>query len=150
MRAGNVYWTTYGDGTVRTCPASGCGGAPTTLASVQNSLASLAVDATNVYWVNYQTGTVMKCGVGGCGGSPTTLWLGPAGLTAIAADGTNVYFTTGTQVMRCAIGGCNDDPTTLANESDGTAIPGGYFRCGSGGGRDERLLDQRARPTAET
>ena len=76
-------------------PLSGVpdGGAPTPLASGQNTPYDIAVDGTSVYWTDPGSGTVMKVPLGG--GSPTTLASGLPGPGRIAVDGTSVYWTDG-------------------------------------------------------
>ncbi len=59
-----IYWTVYGDGTtqgtVLTCPLTGCSGAPRVVAMAQAGPWGIAVDQTAVYWVNYDGGQLMK------------------------------------------------------------------------------------------
>jgi hypothetical protein len=57
--ATNVYWTSYGDGTVSRCAIGGCGLAPTRLASGQDGAFALALDSTRVYWGNQIGGEIM-------------------------------------------------------------------------------------------
>jgi hypothetical protein len=52
----SVYWTSYGDGTVRKVPIAG--GPVSVLAFGQNTPSGVTVDATSIYWLN--STTVMK------------------------------------------------------------------------------------------
>ncbi len=64
--ASGVYWTDLGtgpsfqDGRVLFCPLSGCGDAPTVLATDQGGPRGIATSATHVFWVNGFDGRVMK------------------------------------------------------------------------------------------
>ena len=89
----NVYWIDRGtpagggkeplssiaNGQVLKCPVTGCGNAPTVLASYPTWLGAgaLAVDGTDVYWsmedVSGMWGQIVRCAMGGCGGAPVPL-----------------------------------------------------------------------------
>jgi hypothetical protein len=105
-----LYWTNAGtstaatalvhDGTVMSCPVTGCVGAPSILASGQGNPGGLATDGLNLYWANFgsgsqqqgesgQGGQVMKCAIGGCNGQPTVL-QSVQGPTEIAISSTFV------------------------------------------------------------
>jgi hypothetical protein len=70
------------------------GGTPVTLASGQQSIDSIAVDASGIYWVNSRStlGTVMKLALGG--GTPVTLAAGQDLPFGLAVDSTSVYWAT--------------------------------------------------------
>ncbi|MGH7440128.1 MAG: hypothetical protein ACRENE_30930, partial [Polyangiaceae bacterium] len=98
----NVYWTEFGDdlgvgnGAVKGCPTSGCGGSgPTLYAQGLVNPRGIAVDATNVYYGTASYGAVnggiWSCAIGGCGGSPMLLSAAdvPYGVTV---DATAVYW----------------------------------------------------------
>lgn len=157
LDATSVYWTIGGSsGSVWKCPRSGCVGAPTELAALQEKPVSLVVDGANLYWANITTGSVVTCPIGGCG-LPTVLGTtpGPQPYTYnIAVDATNVYWTGQNSgvVMKCAKAGCGGTPTVLAsgqqlphgiatdgtnvywvNRSNGTANSGTIQKCAVGG-----------------
>jgi len=108
LRGTTLYWTNSGtsnatqslvlDGTVTSCPVTGCSGGPSILASGQGNPAGLATDGVDLYWANVgsgspqvfgQSGQVMKCSINGCNGKPTPL-LNVQGPTEIAISSTFV------------------------------------------------------------
>jgi len=125
----NVYWATPNlvtdagppNGTIVKCAASGCGGAPTVLASGQTpsavALGCLGVDANTVYWVSWGdaagTDSVRSCAIDGCGDAPSTLVSGLGGANSLAVDGTNVYVEDVAGVYQCSVTGCGNTPTYL-------------------------------------
>jgi hypothetical protein len=99
--ANNVYWTEFGDtlgasnGSVKSCPAAGCGGGPTVLAMALTNPRGIAVDSNNVYYgtATYGpvNGAIWSCAIGGCNGSPNK--LASAGVPfGIAVDSMYVYW----------------------------------------------------------
>jgi hypothetical protein len=97
----NVYWTEFGDdqnsqnGSVKSCPASGCGAGPLVYAVVQSSPRGIAVDAQKVYWgtstSQTQNGAIWSCPIAGCNGQPTMVVAANAPF-GVALDGTYVYW----------------------------------------------------------
>ncbi|HEY5241512.1 MAG TPA: hypothetical protein VIJ22_08610, partial [Polyangiaceae bacterium] len=118
----NVYWTAAA-GPVR-CALGGCGGAPTAIATAQNSSWAITVDGTNVYWTDLGF-TVDRCVLaGGCGSNPTKV-ANATRANDVAVDGTTVYWVDVTlnTVSSCAIAGCGGTPTVLASgQSSPTAL----------------------------
>jgi hypothetical protein len=137
----NAYFASTINGTILTCPLTGCGGAPTVL-SPDSLMADagqllpwrLATDEANVYWdlTRYETnlagpaeGQVLACAKAGCNGSPTVLASGLRNPWGLVTDGTNVYFLehgdTRTanakdgRVAKCAVTGCSNQPTVIAD-----------------------------------
>lgn len=54
----NVYWTNLDDGTVLSCPISGCTAAPRVLATGQSAPLRIALDGDHLYWVNSGDDTI--------------------------------------------------------------------------------------------
>jgi sugar lactone lactonase YvrE len=110
--ATSVYWTDDSDRTVKSVPLTG--GASTVVASAQDAVSGIAVDATSVYWTARYN--VMKVSL--AGGTPTSLASAAYG-TAIAVNGTSVYwFNSGSgpvssSVKKVALAG--GTPTPLAS-----------------------------------
>jgi hypothetical protein len=100
--AQRVYWTTFDDGAVRSCPLDGCGGAPTDLAIGQQGPAGIASDGSYVYWAN-AGGTVVRCPAAGCGGvAPTVLARGLTSPRALAMNATSLWIVAegGSTILR--------------------------------------------------
>jgi hypothetical protein len=104
----NVYFTDGNPeiGMVLACAKSGCGTAPTVLASRLYAPIAVATDGIDVYWTEAGgyfaagapvtgTGLVRKCAVRGCGNAPTNVATGLTSPGAIALDDANVYWTEG-------------------------------------------------------
>ena len=97
----NVYWTEFGDtfgavnGSVKSCPLSGCSGAPKVYATGQPNPGQLASDGANLYWSADAPGTggggIYYCPVTGCLAGPKLL-VGAELPWGIALDATYVYF----------------------------------------------------------
>jgi hypothetical protein len=133
----NVYES---DGrTIWKTPISG--GMRVTLATGQNGIGRLAVDAANIYWTATNDGTVMKAPIDSSG-PPVTLAVLQNYPTGIAVDATSVYWTNHVgaascaagAVMKVAIGG--GAPIALATNqpsADGIAVDAAnvYWTTGS-------------------
>ena len=89
-------WSTNGGATGRilACPPSGCGGAPKVIATAEQVIDGLAVDATGAYWTSGSSGTVRVCRdlVKGCGTEAETLAGGASNPGPIGLDDKYVYF----------------------------------------------------------
>lgn len=55
-----IYFTNRGNGTIASCPLSGCADVARVVASDQSAPVGIAVDAVAIYWGNSGNGTVMK------------------------------------------------------------------------------------------
>jgi hypothetical protein len=105
--AHNVYWAeNYSFGAVKSCPLTGCMGAPNVLASNQRYPALLKVSGDRAYWFTSLDGPssfwasdatastqLVECSVKGCGSGPTMLAGAQGGPHGIAVDATHVYWT---------------------------------------------------------
>jgi len=90
----NVYWTEFGDstdsnGSVKSCPVTGCGAGPTVYAQLQATPRGIAVDGQNVYWGT--DGAIWSCAIGGCSSQPTKVATADTPF-GIAVDSTFVYW----------------------------------------------------------
>jgi hypothetical protein len=87
----------FADGSIVSCPVTGCGATPTVIASSQQSPADLAVDTTNVYWTTGSQGGasgVATCPLTGCPPKgPRVLAKGLNKAWGIALDDKAIYFT---------------------------------------------------------
>jgi hypothetical protein len=98
----NVYWTEFGDdptsenGSVKSCPVTGCGAGPLVYAVIQASPRGIAVDAQKVYWgtstSQTKNGAIWSCPIAGCNGQPTKVVAANAPF-GIALDAQYVYWT---------------------------------------------------------
>ncbi len=123
----NVYWLN-GDGSLLSCPTSGCpGGVGTLLASNGPGLGysgypgEIAVYAASTVYYADNTLNVSDCASTGCGLAPTTYAAGTIdasfpfeGEPFIVTDATNVYFSDGADLFQCpALASCSG-PIVLA------------------------------------
>jgi hypothetical protein len=127
----SIYWGNYGsgsapDGSIASCPKTGCGGQPTLLATGVTGPVGIAVDAANVYWVEPPTGNVSSCPKSGCGTNPPTILAGDEDDPfAVAVDSTGLYWVTPDgDVRTCQPDSCT--PHSLAKNQDGAEYVGLY------------------------
>lgn len=99
VQAGIAYWAEWsssggGSGRILACAASGCNATPTVIASGEQVVDGLAVDASGVYWTNGAAGTVRVCRdlAAGCGSAAETLAGGATNPGPIAIDATFAYY----------------------------------------------------------
>jgi hypothetical protein len=90
----NVYWMNLGisgsAAQVMKCAKTGCGNAPTVLASaVWSAPTRLAVYGGTVYWAT--DGLLLSCSTDGCPGGPTVLSSGALRPTDIAVGAAGIY-----------------------------------------------------------
>jgi hypothetical protein len=92
----NMFWTSYDDGSVWSCPVGGCSpGGIKPIATGQDAPLAIATDGAQVYWTTYAGGTVMRCEAEGCK-TPRILVQGLTNPSAIALSQTDVYIASGT------------------------------------------------------
>jgi hypothetical protein len=125
LDATNVYWLNVGtylpDAAKSTkaqlmkCAKTGCGNAPTVLASGQwNGTTRLVVSGGYVYWATQNL--LLRCATDGCvSGGPTVLWASSLSPTDVAANETAVYFgdKNTDDLLACPLDGCAMGPTMV-------------------------------------
>ncbi len=145
----DVYWASPQEGSIFMLPVNGpMGLQPTLIASGQNGIARLALDATSVYWTATSDGTIMKAPL--YGGRPVTLALLQSHPTGIAVDATNVYWTNYQGAGTCALGSVmkvpitGGTPVTLASDQlfpDGIAVDATSLYWTTGVSQDLTVFD---------
>ena len=113
-----AYWTT-GDGTVQSCPLSGCNNTSKKITQIDAgnpAPAGLAVRDGTVYVVGYYSQAVHTCPVAGCA-SPTTLVGGIPSPHDIVVDATNAYFLSASApyLARCPLPSCAGGAVKVVN-----------------------------------
>ena len=91
--ATNVYWTDFGDNTVKACAIAGCPGGPTLFGSMLASPIGIAANANLLAWADHGSGAlgdVTVCTGGTC--APDVKYAAP-GAWGVAVDATTVYWT---------------------------------------------------------
>jgi hypothetical protein len=131
----NVYWMnlgsysdpsgTYSGPQLMKCAKTGCGNAPTVLASGGWSGSTrLAVSGETIYWA--VANLLLSCPTTGCmSAGPTKLWSSPLAPTDIAVGETTVYFgdSMTDSLMSCPTSGCGTKPTVLWPSSQSSNPP---------------------------
>jgi hypothetical protein len=120
----NVYWTEFGDsdqagnGSVKSCAATGCDSGPLIYAVLQSGPRGIAVDAQNVYWGT--DGAISSCPIAGCPGGKVTQVVAAGVPYQLAVDAMYVYWADNYDdtVHRARKVGGGDD--VLWNASSGT------------------------------
>jgi hypothetical protein len=119
----NVYWInlgtyspmgTYSGAQLMKCAKTGCGNAPTVLASGQwGATTRLAVVGGSVYWAGQNL--LLSCPTDGCAAGPTVLWAGSLAPTDIAVGATAIYFgdSISDELLMCPLGGCGQNPAVV-------------------------------------
>jgi len=88
---GNLY--VLASTTIETCPVTGCGDAPTALASDQSNVTAMAADSSGVYWtVGGEDGSVLRCSLPRCAGGPVTVASGQANPVSVSVNDGYVYW----------------------------------------------------------
>jgi hypothetical protein len=111
----SLYWTTSyvagqpgaTGGLMSKCPLAGCAGAPTTLATGQDSPVGLWVVGSTLYWQNVNGGSIMRCSTD-CNDDPTTFYSWTNQIAGpFAANVTEAFMVTGSEsVGECPTSGC--------------------------------------------
>ena len=122
VRNGTIYWIKppleYGvpDGSILSCPTTGCADGATSFAKGLMIAGPLVVDDTNVYFTT-NTGeivdpntvatdnSIVSCPLSGCAGAPTTIVSGLTEVSSIALDTCGMYWTTTQSVEDWRYGG---------------------------------------------
>jgi hypothetical protein len=141
VAGGTLVWTQQGDPSqsylvgsgVFSCPATGCTGAPTKLASGSTGAVyrafTAASDGVNAYWSvlgtlggMYHDGSLYSCPLTGCVGNPTLLTTDQPVSTGMLLVDNTLYWTTESfpqssgagSVMRCTLPSCDATKVVLA------------------------------------
>ncbi len=88
--AGRVVWANADDGSIRTCPTTGCVGAPRDIATGQTAPRGLVVDGKWAYWANSGSNTIVRCAIEACT-IPELVAKDIDTPTALAIDETDIY-----------------------------------------------------------
>ncbi len=122
------------DGSILSCPLSGCSGPPTVVAANQENPTDIAVDANNVYWTlagsffgpGALDGAVLSCPLSGCGGAaPTPVATHQPYPMALLVDDCGIYWSNegrsdagpkGSTIQACTKPACKGDPILLAKD----------------------------------
>jgi hypothetical protein len=97
----NVYWTELGDdfgstnGSVKSCPVSGCGAGPKVIATAQANPEAIVVDANAIYFSTGGSTTlnagIFSCPLSGCTGTPTHI-VDVGTVYGMTVDATSIYW----------------------------------------------------------
>jgi hypothetical protein len=125
--ATNVYFTT--PGSVLRCALSGCGNAPSTVATLQVNPEEIVTNGTSVFYTLSSSTSIMTCPVAGCGSGPTVFADTGDLPVDIATDGVKLYWTSlpneggvgAGAVSSCPLRGCSGGPTVLASGQENPA-----------------------------
>jgi hypothetical protein len=135
LSASDVYWADETDGTISTCPKTGCGqSSPAIVVSAQARPHGIALHGSFLYWViqgdaNTPT-TTYRCALS-AGGGPRTCRVmdivdlglhapGPVNGVGIAVSDERVYVAAGTpSIPSCPVTGCGDAGQTFLDGVSG-------------------------------
>jgi hypothetical protein len=117
VQGGALYWSTY-DGSIFSCPASGCGAGLRTVISGQPSLNAISVDGANVYWTSAASNVVATCPIESCGSNVRVFTSSASGPLSIAVNGGEVFWTEDQQVLMCPASGCSGQPQVIADNQN--------------------------------
>ncbi len=118
LSANLVYWADEPNGTIVSCPKTGCVGAPAVVVASTPSPRGIALRGSTLFWVtgaqpdSGSPQATKRCTLGACGAAQIVdmgiMSGGPLGNVAIAADDHRVYVSGGPQVITCPVDGCGD------------------------------------------
>jgi hypothetical protein len=158
LDATSVYWLNVGmyapdaakstSAQLMKCAKTGCGNAPTVLASGPwIGTTRLVVSGGYVYWATQSS--LLRCATDGCAsGGPTVLWASSLLPTDVAVNATTVYFgdKNTDDLLACPLEGCGSGPTltwtsgspAMAMVADGPTVyaaisQGSLLSCEAGG-----------------
>lgn len=118
LDAKNVYWGNSGDGTIVSCPLSGCGGeGPTVVVANAPGVRGIAVDSMNVYWMSDPNdgamSSIKKCPLSGCPVQPIVLGdVNSQRPNDVHVVGTQLFYTAWPDVGRCTTSDCSQQART--------------------------------------
>jgi hypothetical protein len=130
-----VYWADEAQGTISTCPKTGCGANAPTVVVTTPAPRGIAIRGNQLYWITAGGGTgdvaapagIGKCTLGAC--TPVDLGAlsasGPFGNVGLAANDTTLFLSGGPDVVTCSVGACNTGghlQSTLAGPIFGLAV----------------------------
>jgi hypothetical protein len=87
--AGTLYVAGHSGGqtgSLSSCPACGCDGAPTLLAETNAARTTVAANSRGAYFSSTGPDAIVECDYGGCGGRPAQIALVPSVTSPCAAD----------------------------------------------------------------
>jgi len=137
----NLYWVTFFDEQVQTCPLAACSNA-TVNTLVDSGLSGpfgIAATTTNLYWTEYNSNSIWTCPIGNCTNATATPLLTSVntGLRGLTATETDLYWSDDItdEIQTCPIANCSS--STIV-----TLIDSGLNRVGDQLDRDRSILDK--------
>ncbi len=113
----SFYWTELAGAAVKKCPAAGCGGAPTVLATGASAW-GLSVSGQSLYWTDSTANSVYSCTTSCANDSTLQFNTGTGGAAALISDSSHFFWNDANQALyACPASGCAGAPTLLASGS---------------------------------
>jgi hypothetical protein len=119
LDAKNVYWASSGDGTIVSCPLTGCGGEePTVVVDNAPGVRGIAVDGMNVYWMSDPNAgsmsSIKKCPLSGCPAQPIVLGdVNSQRPNDVHVLGTQLFYTAWPDFGLCTTSDCSPPARSL-------------------------------------